>query len=103
MVIYLALFTEISQLAAQGINLLFFLFSSGTSILVHLSKRKILFSAVLLMSISGVVGAVIGSLVSGVIEQSLLRKAFGMMLIICGMISFRSSNTNDAAHIPTKY
>ena len=41
LVIYLALFTDVAQLSAQGINLLFFIFSCGASMLVHLSKRKI--------------------------------------------------------------
>lgn len=91
MMIYLALFTEVGQLAAQGINLLFFLFSSGTSILVHLSKRKIFFSAVAVMSLSGVVGALIGAFLSGMIDQNVLRKIFGAMLIVCGILSLKSS------------
>ena len=91
LVIYLALFTDTSQLTAQGVNLLFFLFSSGSSILVHLSKRKIFTSAVIVMSLSGVIGAVIGSYFSGVIDQQLLRKIFGAMLIVCGLVSLRPS------------
>ena len=91
LMIYLALFTEVGQLAAQGINLLFFLFSSGTSILVHLSKRKIFFSAVAVMSLTGVIGALVGSFLSGMIDQNLLRKIFGAMLIVCGILSLRSS------------
>ena len=82
LMIYLALFTEVGQLAAQGINLLFFLFSSGTSILVHLTKRKIFFSAGALMSLTGVTGALVGSFLSGMIDQYLLRKIFGAMLIV---------------------
>ena len=95
MVIYLALFTNVGQLAAQGINLVFFLFSSGASILVHLSKRKILTGAVVIMSVSGISGAIAGSLISGMIDQGMLRKIFGIMLIICGMISFRSFSTES--------
>jgi len=95
MVIYLALFTNVGQLTAQGINLVFFLFSSGASILVHLSKRKILTGAVVIMSVSGISGAIAGSLISGMIDQGMLRKIFGIMLIICGMISFRSFSTKS--------
>ena len=99
LVIYLALFTSVGQLAAQGINLLFFLFSSGSSIIVHLSKRKILGQAVIVMSLSGVVGALLGSVISGAIAQELLRKVFGMMLVICGMISLRSASRKKRENV----
>ena len=102
LMIYLALFTEVGQLAAQGINLLFFLFSSGTSILVHLTKRKIFFSAVALMSLTGVTGALVGSFLSGVIDQDLLRKIFGAMLIVCGMLSLRGSKGKKREKITIK-
>lgn len=91
LVIYLALFTDVAQLSAQGINLLFFIFSCGASILVHLSKRKIFFGAVAVMSVLGVMGALVGSYFSALIEQDLLKKIFGVMLIGCGLISLRGS------------
>lgn len=99
LVIYLALFTDTSQLTAQGVNLLFFLFSSGSSILVHLSKRKIFTSAVAVMALSGVIGAVVGSYFSGVIDQQLLRKIFGAMLIVCGMVSLRPTKDRKTEEI----
>lgn len=102
LIIYLALFTDIGQLAAQGVNLLFFIFSSGSSILVHLSKRKIFTSAVVLMSVSGVIGAAVGSYFSGVIDQQLLRKIFGAMLIVCGMVSLRESNAGKTEKFTNK-
>ena len=90
-VIYLALFTDVPQLAAQGINLVFFLFCAGASVAVHITKRKILFSAVAIMALSGLVGALLGSLISSRIDQDLLRKIFGAMLTLTGIISLRSS------------
>ena len=102
LIVYLALFTDVGQLAAQGVNLLFFIFSSGSSILVHLGKRKIFTSAVIVMSISGVIGAAVGSYLSGVIEQDLLRKIFGAMLIVCGMVSLRGSKDRKTEEITIK-
>ena len=90
-VIYLALFTNTPQLTAQGINLVYFLFSAGASILVHLSKRKIFTSAVALMSATGIAGALAGAFFSGYIDQSLLRKIFGVMLMISGTLSLKTS------------
>lgn len=86
-VIFLALFTDIPQLTVQGINLVYFIICSGASLLIHLRKRKIFVLAVVIMSLSGLAGAFIGSLFSAKIDQSLLRKIFGAMLIISGNIS----------------
>jgi len=88
-VVFLNLFTDTPQLAAQGMNLLFFLFSSGSAVCVHISKRQILGTAVLTMILFGIAGAVVGSLLSNVVGQALLRKAFGVMLIVSGMLSLR--------------
>ena len=86
-VIYLVLFTSTPQLTVQGINLVFFLFSASASLTVHLMKRKIFFGAVALMSLFGIFGALAGAYLSNFIEESLLRKAFGVMLIFSGLIS----------------
>ena len=94
MVIYLALFTDTPQLAAQGINLLFFIFSAGASLPLHLLRRKILTSPVLILTFFGVFGAILGSLLSNAIDESLLRKIFGAMLAVSGVLSFRNSFSN---------
>ena len=90
-VVFLAMFTDTPQIAAQGINLLFFLFSSGSAICIHLSRRKIFGTAVLTMAIFGIIGSLIGAVFVSRIDQGLLRKIFGMMLVLSGMISLRQS------------
>ena len=91
MVVYLALFTNTPQLAAQGINLLFFLFSCGTSVCVNIAKRQILGRLILMMALFGILGSLIGTSLAGFMEESLLRKIFGGMLVVSGILSFRSS------------
>lgn len=83
-VIWLTLVTDTPQFAAQGLNLLFFLFSSGTSLLVHTKKRNILWGAVLVLSVVGIVGSLLGSFVAGFISATVMRKIFGLMLIVSG-------------------
>ena len=90
-VIYLALFTNIPQLEIQGINLAFFLFSSTSSLIIHLRKRKIFTTAITVMSIFGIIGALAGSFLATTINQGLLRKIFGTMLIVSGIISIKSA------------
>ena len=90
LVVWLTATTSISQLTAQGLNLYFFLFSAGASLMVHIQKRKIFWSAVLLMICVGSVGTLAGSLLSARLSADLLRRAFGGMLVFCGLASLYS-------------
>ena len=93
-VIYLVMFTSLPQLQIQGINLAFFLFSSSASLTVHLQKRKIFTKAVVLMSAAGIVGAILGSIISAKTDGDILRKIFGAMLVISGILSLKSGIGN---------
>ena len=88
-VVFLALFSDLSQVTIQGINLLFFLFSSGSAVLLHLSKRQIFGSAVITMAIFGAIGSIIGSSLTALISPTLLRRAFGTILVIAGILSLK--------------
>ena len=90
-VIYLSLFTNTPQLAIQGINLVFFLFSASSSLLIHLRRRKIFVTIIIVASTFGVIGAITGSILSAKIEEALLRKIFGAMLIFTGSFSLIKS------------
>ena len=88
-VIYLSLLTDTPQLTAQGMNLLFFLLSSGASVTIHLRDRRICYLAVGWMILSGIVGALLGSLLVSYVSQSLLRRIFGVMLVGSGILALR--------------
>ena len=97
-VIYLALFTDTPQLMAQGMNLLFFLFSAGASLLVHLSQRKIYALAILLMATAGITGALLGASLTEVVSESILRKIFGVLLVISGLLSLKQKSMHPASN-----
>ncbi len=90
LVVWLTATTSISQLAAQGLNLYFFLFSAGASLIVHIQKRKIFWNIALLMICIGSVGTLAGSLLSAQLSADILRRAFGGMLVFCGLSSLYS-------------
>ena len=94
-VVYLALFTDTPQLQIQGSNLAFFLCCASASLIVHLRKRKIFFGSVLIMSLFGISGAAVGSMLSFSTNQILLRKIFGAMLLASGIISLKGSVKKD--------
>ena len=87
-VIYLSVFTSTPQLAAQGINLLFFIFSSFASVAVQIGRRNIRYTAVTFMSALGVIGALLGTYLATVMPEEYLRKIFGMMLVAGGALAF---------------
>lgn len=87
LVVFLTEYREVGQLFAQGVNLIFFIFSSGASTAVNLRARNICYGAVTLMSLGGVIGATVGALVASVLDPDLLRVGFGVMLLIGGIPS----------------
>lgn len=87
LVIYLALIEKLPQLKAQGINLLFFIFSSAAAMAVHIFKRRIPLKLTLILATSGVAGACVGNMITGKIGENLLRIMFGILLVISGIIA----------------
>ena len=87
LVIYLTLFCAVPQLQAQGINLVFFLFSAGASMLVHLTKRRLAYGLCILLIVSGIPGTLIGSSLAAVLPAAMLRRLFGAFLVTAGLIT----------------
>lgn len=88
LVVFLTEYRSVGQLFAQGVNLIFFIFSSGASTAVNLRSRNICYGAVTVMSVGGTVGAIVGALVASALAPDLLRIGFGAMLLIGGIPSF---------------
>ena len=87
LVVFLTEYRNVGQLFAQGVNLIFFIFSSGAATAVNLRKRNICYGAVILMSMGGTIGAIVGALAASVLDPALLRIGFGFMLLIGGIPS----------------
>lgn len=85
LVVYLTAVENLPQLTAQGLNLVFFLFSSGAALLVHLSRTVLLTGAILLMIPGGVAGSLLGTALAGILPEEILRKFFGLLLVVSGV------------------
>lgn len=92
LVIYLALFSSIGQLQIQGINLSFFLLAASASVIVHIRKRKLYKGIILITSIAGIAGALLGCFAAKIISPEILRKIFGVLLVVSGMLTFKKSS-----------
>jgi len=72
----------IEQHIAQATNLIFFIPTSIVAIIVNIKNKNINFQIATLISIFGVLGAIIGANLSVHTDVSLLRKCFGIFLVI---------------------
>ena len=97
LVIYLTLLDGMPQLRAQGINLVFFLFSAGASMLAHLSRRKLIFPLCILLITAGLPGALMGATLASLLPAALLRKLFGAFLVAAGLMTLTKRDTARAS------
>ena len=86
-VLYLTLIAGFPQPEAQGINLLFYLFSAGTSLLFHARHRTVPLPLVLFLVLCAVPGSLLGAWLLKRLELSLIRKLFGGMLVVSALPS----------------
>lgn len=84
LIIWLTFFGGLSQSAAQGVNLLFFLPVALFSAVIH-AKNKLIEWKILPWAIAaGIVGAALGSGLSFMLDDNLLRKLFGGLVVLVG-------------------
>lgn len=93
LLMYLSLFTNTAHIAAQGINLLFFLPNGLLAVYRHNKEGLIDRKAVLKYIAWGIPGAVIGCVTAGLVGSHLLRKLFGCFLVYIGISTFLSKST----------
>lgn len=75
----------IEQHVAQATNLIFFIPTSIIAIIINLKNRNIALQSAILISIFGILGAIIGANISIRIDVNILRKCFGIFLAIVGI------------------
>ena len=90
LLIYLTVFAGVSQIEAQGTNLLFFLPIGLLAIITYSIKKQIKWKTVLFMWLGGIFGAVLGYFTAELIGSERLSKAFAIFLIIFGTVQLFS-------------
>ncbi len=82
---WLTLVEKIPQLTAQGINLIFFIFSSGAALAIHVFRTPLLWQSLIPLIVSGAGGSFLGASLATVLPQAVLRRLFGFVLIFLGI------------------
>lgn len=85
LLIYLRVFENKPQLLSQGINLLFFIPIGIVAVIIYFKKGLIELKTVLPIAAFGIVGAVIGYLLTLVMSAAFIGKIFAFILISMGI------------------
>lgn len=84
LILCLSMFIGIEQHIAQATNLVFFIPTSIVAIITNIKQKNINFKIGIPIAISGIMGAVIGAIISNKLDVVQLKRYFGIFL---GMIA----------------
>lgn len=84
LLIYMTTFAGLSQTAAQGINLLYFLPAAGAALPFHAKNGYIEKAALLPAILAGLAGTALSSLAATAMDVDVLQKCFGGFLLLIG-------------------
>ncbi len=90
----LVLFASIDPKIAQSVNLLASIPMTIIALIIHIRKKNIEFSVVIPIAVFGVLGAIFGSFVANYLTSEILRKTFGVFLLIVGCIEIKKGLCN---------
>lgn len=85
LILYLTLFGGVSQLSAQGINLLYFLPTAGSALVAHIKNKLVVWRAVIFAGITGVLATIAAAIFAARVDMGILRRIFGGFLIFVGV------------------
>lgn len=85
LILYMTSFTDVQQYAAGGINLLYFICCAPAALWSHIKNKLVEKKAALLCISTGVVTGIASAFVAGLLDVSLLRRAFGVFLLYIGV------------------
>ena len=99
LIIYLSVFTETEQLVSQGINLMFFIPIGLIAVIIYAFKKQIKWKTTLTVAAWGLLGAVIGLMLTDLLGGDLTAKLFGGLLILIGLKEIFCKNNNNGVAV----
>lgn len=90
LILVLSVFLGIEQHTAQATNLIFFVPTSISAIIVSIKSKMIDWKTGITIATSGIVGAIVGAIISTKLEVNKLKKYFGIFLIIISIYEIYS-------------
>lgn len=96
LILYLTLFRDTEQLTAQGLNLLFFIPCSITSLIVYSKNKMIKYKELIYIVSGGIIGVFLGRFLLKSINPYYLKIAFAVFLITVGIFTVFSKKEKGA-------
>ncbi len=90
LILLLNLFKNLDQHLIQGTNLIFFIPTSIVAIFMNVKNKTIDYNLSKIIIASGIVGAIVGSKLSFKIENTTLKKYFGIFLLFISFFEIYS-------------
>lgn len=85
----LVLFANINPKLAQSINLISSIPMTIFALIIHIKNKNVVFKLVIPIALFGLIGAIFGSLIANYISEEMLKKGFGIFLLIIGLIEVK--------------
>lgn len=82
LILLLSVFLKQEQHIAQAINLVFFIPTAIATIITNLRQKNIDLKLAINISIFGIIGAILGSLISSIFSSDLLKKSFAVFILL---------------------
>lgn len=102
LILLLSLFMEMEQHIAQATNLIFFIPTSLAAIIINLKQKNVDLKLAFIISIFGIIGAIIGAIVSENLSSENLRKYFAMFIMLIAFYEvyklYKEYKTNKKTH-----
>ena len=84
LIFLLSSFLGIEQHIAQATNLVYFVPTAISAIIVNYRNKNIDIKLAIIISLSGIFGAIVGAIISINTDVEILKKLFGIFLVIIG-------------------
>ncbi len=88
LIIVLVSFFGVEQIMAQGINLLYFLPTAATALVIHIIKKRVDWRVALSAGIPGAAVAAVAGFFATNVDSKILKTAFAILILITGVIEF---------------
>lgn len=85
LILFLTIFEDADQIAAQGINLIYFIPIAILSVIIHTKNKLIEWKKIIPAIITGVAGAIAGTYLAQFIGSPMLSKIFGVFILLIGL------------------
>jgi len=81
----LVIFAKADQHIAQSVNLIFFIPTAVVALIIHIRNKRIDFGSAIPIVVFGLLGAYLGSRLAVRLPGSVLKKYFGIFLLVLGI------------------